>query len=78
MTKAEEIFNIKAEYNKWLKELTDDEKELVLEMINEALLIHNVSEPVCELCNGTEIFNPFDGMELPCPCSMNTVEQTVR
>lgn len=27
MTKAEEIFNIKAEYNKWLKELTDDEKD---------------------------------------------------
>ncbi len=38
--KAEEIFNIKAEYNKWLKELTNDEKELVLEMINEALRIH--------------------------------------
>lgn len=37
MTKAEQIFNSKAEYNKWLKELTDNEKELVLEMINEAL-----------------------------------------
>ena len=36
MTKAEEIFNTKAYYNKWLKELTYDEKDLVLEMINEA------------------------------------------
>ena len=43
MTKAEEIFNIKAEYNKWLKELTDDEKELILEMINEAFRQCNVS-----------------------------------
>ena len=36
MTKAEEIFNVKAYYNKWLKELTHDEKDLVLEMISEA------------------------------------------
>lgn len=42
MTKAEEIFNVKAEYNKWLKELTYDEKDLVIEMINEAFRQCNV------------------------------------
>lgn len=59
MTKAEEIFNAKAEYNKWLKELTNDEKELVLEMINEALHQSNVvgrSEQLCRtfLSDGTK------------------------
>jgi hypothetical protein len=48
MTKAEEIFNIKAEYNKWLKELTDDEKELILEMINEALRQQLVSRELAD------------------------------
>lgn len=37
MTQAEKIFTSKAEYNKWLKELTVDEKSLILDMINEAL-----------------------------------------
>ena len=53
----------------------------LVNFINEreqALRIHDVSESVCELCNGTEIFNPFEGMELPCPCSIKIVEQTVR
>ena len=54
MTKAEEIFNIKAEYNKWLKELTDDEKELVLEMINEAFRQPLVIGSVCTCTNFRE------------------------
>jgi hypothetical protein len=32
----EEIYASKAYFNKWLKELTESEKELVLEMLNEA------------------------------------------
>jgi hypothetical protein len=34
---AEEIFETKAHYNKWLKELTVSEKELIVEMLKEAL-----------------------------------------
>lgn len=32
----EEIFASKAEFNKWLNELTETEKELIIEMLNEA------------------------------------------
>ena len=32
----EEIFASKAYFNKWLKELTEHEKQLVIEMLNEA------------------------------------------
>ena len=37
MKEAEKIFSDKAEFNKWLLELTESEKTLVVEMINEAL-----------------------------------------
>ena len=74
---------------KWVTENPDgyDERDVVdakkycnayLDGYNQALRIHDVSESVCELCNGTEIFNPFDGMELPCACTTKIVEQTVR
>jgi DnaJ-class molecular chaperone len=57
MDKANEIFETKATYNKWLKELTEGEKDLVIEMINEALRIHDVVEQSeqlkCDCCNGT-------------------------
>lgn len=32
----EQIFESKAEFNKWLKELTASERELIIEMLNEA------------------------------------------
>lgn len=32
----EEIFKSKAEFNKWLKELTENERLLIIEMLNEA------------------------------------------
>jgi hypothetical protein len=32
---ANEIFNTQAYFNKWLKELTDDEKEHIISMMNE-------------------------------------------
>jgi hypothetical protein len=31
-----EIFETKAHYNKWLNQLTESEKDLILEMLNEA------------------------------------------
>lgn len=39
-----EIFETKAHYNKWLKELTDGEKDLVLEMLKEAQQESNLVE----------------------------------
>lgn len=37
MEEANKIFNDKAVFNKWLLELTESEKSLVIEMINDAL-----------------------------------------
>lgn len=34
MFNAEELFKEKSEFNKWLKELTESEKSLIIEMIN--------------------------------------------
>lgn len=32
----EQIFESKAEFNKWLKELTESEKKLIIDMLNKA------------------------------------------
>ncbi len=37
MDEANKIFNDKAAFNKWLLELTESEKSLVIEMIDDAL-----------------------------------------
>lgn len=37
MEKAKEIFNTKSEFNKWLTILTESEKALVIEMIQEGI-----------------------------------------
>ena len=36
MYNSEEIFKEKAEFNKWLKELTKEEKELIIDMLDVA------------------------------------------
>ena len=36
MLLLEEIFKSKTEFNKWLKELTENERLLIIEMLNEA------------------------------------------
>lgn len=33
---SEEVFKEKAEFNKWLKELTKEEKDLIIDMLDEA------------------------------------------
>ena len=37
MKEAQKIYDDKAAFNKWLLELTDNEKKLVVEMINDGL-----------------------------------------
>ena len=39
MKEIDEIFDSKAEFNKWLLELKDDEKELIKDMMYEAAQI---------------------------------------
>ena len=62
------------------KQLDDAFEKELNELIEREVALRQppVIGSVCELCNGTEIFNPFDGMELPCACTTKIVEQTVR
>lgn len=72
MTAAEEIFTVKSFYNKWLKELTEAEKSLIVDMLSEAKAegynegvkdaVEKLKELKCPKCEGAGYTSEHDPM----------------
>lgn len=62
-----EIFETKAEFNKWLNELTEIEKLLIIEMLNEARELgkENINTASCQITAMDNLVKPLNWIDNP-------------